>query len=1063
MRPLKLTMQAFGSYGKKTVIDFTKPQQNLFLITGDTGAGKTTIFDAIVFAIYGEASSSANKKDGVILQSQYAASDEEPFVELEFRCGTGEEVYRVTRIPRHVRALKRKSSKGNTTKEVNSSVALTMPDGSEYPQKETDRKLEEIIGLTKEQFMQVAMIAQGEFMELLRASSNTKKEIFRKLFNTGIYQKIVEELDERKKAKEAEIREIRTAFLQEVSHLSVPEDYDRAETVLERKRRIGEGRLSEAGQFLEELETLCEALETRQALAEVSLEESRKERDRKRDALTEASSLDALYVQMARAAETIRECREKEAEIADQEVLAGRIRDAWDVLDSFRRFEDAEGHVKFALREMAQLEDALPGYRETVLLTAARRTEAGSAMNEETENLSKVSDRVGRAKKVFAEILTAGQALDEWEKSTGKARETAELALAEKDAFEKETLKRQARADELRNTDAEEAARKAADTELAGIRDDLDAAMDQAEKVRLREAETGKKQKIYLRAVRQYDAMNAESRRLQRAFLDAQAGILAQTLVPGQPCPVCGSVSHPAPCVLTGEGADVTREQVDAAKEAAEELNREQTEASGAARAAKETWNAAKEDLEKQKTRLYRRMENAGILPEDFGAGSLGEAEQSLTEYDQNAEKERRRILAARKELDQLREKLAGADARRKALEETAARASEAVHAAETELVKSRTLLRGLEAQKEFSSEAEADRVLAEAEEKKKKQQALLKQAEKEADDAKEKMDHCSARIGQYQLTLPKLKEAMDARKTEYRQLLLEKHLTVDELRDFTGKYRREDAEELRKRTEQFRREKAAAEGAWKAASEAAGGRERPDLERLSEEKAFAEQKAKNADAAFMAVRDMLKEDRKVLNALAPQLASRERLISEHTAIDRLYRDLSGKNTDGRMDLETFVQRCYLERILDAANLRFRAMSAGQFELRMVGEEMAGKGKNRGLDLMVYSYVTGKEREVRTLSGGESFMAALSLALGMADQIRESSAAVALDMMFIDEGFGSLDDHARSQAVKVLQEMAGGDRLIGIISHVSELKQAIDEQLLVTRDEHGSAAAWQLS
>ena len=124
---------------------------------------------------------------------------------------------------------------------------------------------------------------------------------------------------------------------------------------------------------------------------------------------------------------------------------------------------------------------------------------------------------------------------------------------------------------------------------------------------------------------------------------------------------------------------------------------------------------------------------------------------------------------------------------------------------------------------------------------------------------------------------------------------------------------------------------------------------------------------------------------------------------------------------------------------------------------------MAGKGKNRGLDLMVYSYVTGKEREVRTLSGGESFMAALSLALGMADQIRESSAAVALDMMFIDEGFGSLDDHARSQAVRVLQEMAGGDRLIGIISHVSELKQAIEDQLLVTRDEHGSNAVWQLS
>ena len=283
------------------------------------------------------------------------------------------------------------------------------------------------------------------------------------------------------------------------------------------------------------------------------------------------------------------------------------------------------------------------------------------------------------------------------------------------------------------------------------------------------------------------------------------------------------------------------------------------------------------------------------------------------------------------------------------------------------------------------------------------------------------------------------------------------------ELRSFTENYRREDAEALRKATEQFRREKAAAEGAWNTAVEAAGGRKRPDLDALAGEQKAAEEKLKTAEASFLHLRDMLKEDRKMVNSLTPQLASRKRLISEHTKLDELYRSLSGKNTDGRMDLETYVQRCYLERILDAANLRFREMSAGQFELRMVKEEMAGKGKNRGLDLMVYSFVTGKEREVRTLSGGESFMAALSLALGMADQIRESSAAVALDMMFIDEGFGSLDDHARSQAVRVLQEMAGGDRLIGIISHVSELKQAIEDQLLVTRDEHGSNAVWQLS
>ena len=163
------------------------------------------------------------------------------------------------------------------------------------------------------------------------------------------------------------------------------------------------------------------------------------------------------------------------------------------------------------------------------------------------------------------------------------------------------------------------------------------------------------------------------------------------------------------------------------------------------------------------------------------------------------------------------------------------------------------------------------------------------------------------------------------------------------------------------------------------------------------------------------------------------------------------------------MDLETYVQRYYLEKILCAANRRFLEMSAGQFELRMCDLARAGEGRNRGLDLMVYSAVTGREREIRTLSGGESFMAALSLALGMADQIKQGSAAVNLDVMFIDEGFGSLDEHSRNQAVRVLRKMAGGAKLIGIISHVTELKQEMEDQLIVSKNENGSHVKWQLS
>ena len=228
-------------------------------------------------------------------------------------------------------------------------------------------------------------------------------------------------------------------------------------------------------------------------------------------------------------------------------------------------------------------------------------------------------------------------------------------------------------------------------------------------------------------------------------------------------------------------------------------------------------------------------------------------------------------------------------------------------------------------------------------------------------------------------------------------------------------------------------------------------------------EKEVAETEYLEKEKIYNQLRIDNKDDREIFDTLSSRLEERKSIVEEHARIDALYRMTSGNVSGTRMDLETYVQRYYLERILYAANRRFQEMSAGQFELRMYDLEKAGEGKNRGLDLMVYSTVTGKEREVRTLSGGESFMAALSLALGMADQIQQSSAAINLDMMFIDEGFGSLDEHSRNQAVRVLQEMAEGSRLIGIISHVSELKQEIEDQLLVNKDENGSHVKWQIS
>lgn len=355
MKPIQLTMQAFGSYGKKTVIDFTKPDQNLFLITGDTGSGKTTIFDAIVFALYGEASSVVNRKNGAELQSQFAAASVEPFVELVFSEKEGSEDvhYTVRRVPKHVRPLKR----GTGLKEESGSVSLIMSDGTEYPSKETDKKLEEIVGLTKNQFMQVAMIAQGEFMALLRAKSDDKKVIFRKLFNTELYQNIVDELAKRRKDKDRKIAQIKTACQTEVGHILVPKlvTADGAETDQEQNgaanqiadecrdanklQELKERILKSERLSLPDMEALLQTLVSVSEWTKDKVQQSESETSQlykvyllKRDAVTKAGQLLERYKELEEAEKELGECEAIKPLMQEWQQCMRQIEDAYDIL-----------------------------------------------------------------------------------------------------------------------------------------------------------------------------------------------------------------------------------------------------------------------------------------------------------------------------------------------------------------------------------------------------------------------------------------------------------------------------------------------------------------------------------------------------------------------------------------------------------------------------------------------------------------------------------------------------------------------------------------------------------
>ena len=437
MKPIKLTMEAFGSYRNKTVIDFTKTNQNLFLITGDTGAGKTTIFDALVFALYGEASSSANKKDGMELQSQFAGLEVEPFVELEFSVGARRDRYTVRRIPRHQRPLKR----GRGIKEESGTVSLLMPDGTEYPQKETDRKLEEIVGLTKSQFMQVAMIAQGEFMEMLRAKSDDKKVVFRKLFNTKLFQDIAEELFRRKKSREKEVETIRIVFQTEAAHVAVPENYGRAgewQSVRQRIEKAGKPTITDMEALLDELRLLCEALEADRDRAREALAQASAHRDEMADACTKAEELLIFFDQLEKAAEELAWCRENEKEVEEARALITGLRSAYSIRAEYQLYESVLKQTMATRTKLEKQQKLLPELERAEQKTVADEIEAGKLYEQELEICSRIEDRVKRALELFEKVEKARKEEADAQAALDEAKEAARTEADRLGALEKQ-------------------------------------------------------------------------------------------------------------------------------------------------------------------------------------------------------------------------------------------------------------------------------------------------------------------------------------------------------------------------------------------------------------------------------------------------------------------------------------------------------------------------------------------------------------------------------------------------------------------------------------------------
>ena len=1071
MRPLKLKMQAFGSYGRETVIDFTKPEQNLFLITGDTGAGKTTIFDAIVFALYGEASSTSNKKEGVVLQSQYAELNIEPYVEMEFM--EGEERYTVRRVPRHLKTVTRGAAKGKGTREITGSVTLFMPDGTEYPSKETNAKLQEITGLTKSQFMQVAMIAQGEFMELLRAKSDDKKKIFRKLFNTEMYEQIVNELGNRKRNMEREIAVIRTRCQSETARIKFfgdkaeeknpgDDEISLCEKRLEElKKRVSDGEIVVMPELTEVLERYLVILDNQLKKAQKLYEDAAEIRDKKRDIYIEAQQLQSLFIQRKQTEEELEEYRKQSFEMENKEKLAGSVSDAWEI-KTFYDFwkagqEDAE-RVRTAFETQTE---RLPGLMEEEEGMIQEEQKKQKELETVQEEYTRTLEKAEKAIQLFGQIKETKKKMDMGKELLEKARIKEE---ADKKAFEVLENREKAlrdRSEQLADAGEKLAVCQSQMKEINGMTADLKALFSIYKEQKTYEKKIEELKEKYKEARASYEKKHGEHEKKRQNFLDAQAGFLASELMEGMPCPVCGSIEHPRPCVMKKEHSEFTREGMDLLEKETEKLRAEQENLSAEVKSNTDLRDVKKQDFDESFSRLKNRMrENIPALPEEFSPGQGQELiRQWMKEVQENGIKYQRdweELQSVQKQMKDLEEEK---PAVRKQMEISAEQVREARIAYES----AKAEFQSYSFSSDFESEEAAKKAEAEAARKKERFTEDYNTARAAREKAGTERSNTETLIKKYRAELPTAEAEEEKRKKNYESMAEGKEMAESQWKSLTDIYEKQMTEQLRKEVQVFREGKKAAEGKAQSLTAAIGNRKPPVMADIQKETEDAEHRLKSAESLRDQIRSVYKDNKEADHILSPMLQERQKLVEEHGRIDHLYRLVSGNVSGSRMDLETYVQRYYLEKILYAANRRFRDMSAGQFELRMYNLEKAGEGKNRGLDLMVYSAVTGKEREVRTLSGGESFMAALALALGMADQIQESSAAINLDMMFIDEGFGSLDEHSRNQAVKVLLEMAEGSKLIGIISHVTELKQEIEDQLIVIKDESGSHVKWQIS
>ena len=1080
MRPVKLVMSAFGPYAGLEAIDFDGlGREGLYLITGDTGAGKTTIFDAVVFALYGEASD--QNRDRNMLRSAYAEAGTDTYVELTFRCRNQD--YRIRRNPQYERPMKR----GNGFTKQSSGAEIVFPDGRMVSgDKDVTAEVTQLLGIDKDQFMQIAMIAQGDFLKLLLADTPARKKILSSIFRTQNYDLLEQEL--KNEAREA----WKLYDDYQKSILKYVEDVD--PSVDEETAAIWESEVLPGGKTTEEILALLGKM-----LEADSCELEKKEAE-SCSLKAEAARLNS-QIATAQATQKNREALEADEKrrvlLADEKLELEKQKKTADRGET--RISELDGRaavLEQQLPEYERLEKAL-ALQESLKKELENRRNSQASLEKDGEELlneknaaeaerkalDSVPDELNAAcnerTKLSERLESVSRLIDEAQAAEKKASELADAERifarqqASLQSFREETECEKAELTGLREIPALLEKQKNEQKETKLRRDSLAELGDAYAHLEALAADRNAAAASAQRAQKESEAAAERFHDLNRRFLGEQAGILAEQLEEGCACPVCGSTVHPNPAHTSADAP--TQADVDAAQNALTEASRLASEASSAYAGCKAKVDGAQENVEAKRKSLSGNQDLSGAelvaqaiaACEDRLASLQLEIqrkqqlnERRITLEKEIPEREKKQENAAR-ELQEKEKTIVG----EKAALESTWKALEA-EAGEDEPVRRETLRQQATERKLVleTSFAECESKILQLEKRKKRrtdlEQQMIPDLALKLEKQKEGLSGCREAAGRLEAEQTSAQQTSGEIRSRLSYDSMEAaQKAIAEIRAERQRLQAamdEAAQKLQKKTEELHTLDGEMKNLRKQIAAA------PAYDLAKDQELLAENTSRQTENENL--RTKLAGRRQINQNCLDKITenSREAAGAEERCkeINALALTASGNVGKGKakVELETFVQMSLFDRILRRANKRLEIMSGGQYDLKRSDAGAAGSRSQSGLDLDVIDHYNGSVRSVKSLSGGESFLASLSLAIGLSDEIQAHAGGIRLDTMFIDEGFGSLDQDTLDQAMNAMQGLTeGGERLIGIISHVTELQNRIGRQIIVRKDrEKGS-------